>query len=254
MEDEYPEFFARFYDLVYHKVRSGTDHDFFMNKIMAADGKVLEIGAGTGRFFNEALKRGADIYGIDTSKAMLDILKSKLNQADHHRVGVQNFIDFNYDFKFNLIVAPFRVMMHLINKEDQIKALNNVYKHLNLGGNFIFDVFIPDLNQLIKGVDKQVDFDEEYDDGKRFKRTVSTRPDLIEQLIHVTFDFEWDENKGKRSERWELPLRYFFRFELEHLMERSAFEKYKILGDYHGGGLNNDSKEFIVFCQKSHTK
>ena len=45
-------------------------------------------------------------------------------------------------------------------------------------------------------------------------------------------------------------MRFFFRYELEHLVERSKFECYKILGDYHGNELNQDSKEFVVICQK----
>ena len=31
---------------------------------------------------------------------------------------------FTYDFKFDLIIAPFRVIMHLLDKEEQIKAIN----------------------------------------------------------------------------------------------------------------------------------
>jgi len=37
---------------------------------------------------------------------------------------------------------------------------------------------------------------------------------------------------------------------LEHLIERSRFKKYQILGDYRGNILNEGSKEFILVCQK----
>jgi hypothetical protein len=45
-------------------------------------------------------------------------------------------------------------------------------------------------------------------------------------------------------------MRFFFRYELEHLVERSLFRKYKILGDYKGNELTSQSKEFIVICEK----
>jgi SAM-dependent methyltransferase len=248
MENLYPTNFARFYDTLYHKLRDGVDNEFFINNIKQANGKVLEIGVGTGRFFIDALNLGADIHGIDISKSMTNILLSKLETNQHFRVSIQSIIDFNFDFQFDLIIAPFRVIMHIIDKVDQITALNNVYDHLKPGGKFIFDTFVPDLNQLIAGLDNIIDFEGEYEPGKLLRRRVSTRPDLINQLINVEFDLEWEEDLKVMNEKWSLPLRYFFRFELEHLIERSKFRTYDIQGDYSGGKLNKDSKEFIVIC------
>ena len=171
-------------------------------------------------------------------------------EDQYNRISLQNIIDFNFDFKFDLIIAPFRVIMHLLEKDEQIRAVNNVYNHLNANGRFIFDAFVPDLKQLIDGIDNQIDFEGEYDSGKKIKRTVSTKPDLINQIINIKFHLEWDEDNELKQEDWMVPLRFFFRFELEHLIERSEFEKYKILGDYMGNEINQKSKEFIIICQK----
>jgi SAM-dependent methyltransferase len=250
MADLYPEYFARFYDLIYHQIRDGVDNKFYLGKIKSTKGKVLEIGTGTGRLLIEALENGSDIYGIDISPSMLDFLKAKLNAEDQNRISIQNIVDFKLDTKFDLIIAPFRVFMHLIEKHDQLNALNNVYSHLNPGGEFIFDLFIPDLKPLIKGLDNVTDFEGEYEPGNRVKRIVSTNPDLINQLINITFRFEWNEGSPKFSKEWKTPMRYFFRFELEYLIERSKFNKYHIAGDFEGNALNNDSKEFILTCTK----
>jgi SAM-dependent methyltransferase len=250
MTYEYPKNFARFYDLIYHQLRDGIDNTFFLDEIKQTSGKILETGVGTGRFFIDALTLGADIYGIDVSESMIKILKSKLDKSQYNRISLQNIIDFNYDFQFDLIIAPFRIIMHLLEKNDQIKALNNVYKHLKPGGRFIFDSFVPDLKQLINGLDNLTDFEGEYEPGKKMKRIVSTKPELINQVINIHFRLEWDEDGEKKYEDWNFQLRFFFRFELEHLIERSEFEKYKIFGDYHRNELNEGSKEFIVICQK----
>jgi hypothetical protein len=82
------------------------------------------------------------------------------------------------------------------------------------------------------------------------RRIVSTTPDLINQIINVDFRMEWEEGDQWKHEIWKVPMRFFFRYELEHLVERSKFESYKILGDYQGNELNQDSKEFVVICQK----
>ena len=246
----YPKNFARFYDTIYHQMRDGVDNDYFLNEIRQCKGKILEVGAGTGRMFTEALDRGADIYGIDISQHMIDVLSEKLEKEQRERISLQNIIDFHFDFKFDLIIAPFRVIMHLLDKEEQIRALNNVCGQLNENGRFIFDAFIPDLNQLIQGMENHTDFEGEYEKGKMLKRTVSTLPDLLNQIINITFKLEWDEDNERMYDEWNLQLRYFFRYELEHLVERSRFSGYKILGDYQGNALNQASKDFILVCDK----
>ena len=246
----YPEYFARFYDVIYHQVRDGVDNKFYLEKIKNTNGKILEVGSGTGRLLTEALEKGADIYGIDISPSMLDVLKGKLSPEQGKRLSLQNIVDFKLDIKFDLVIAPFRVLMHLAEKEDQLRALNNVYKHLNPGGKFIFDVFIPDLKPLITGLENVVDFDGEYEPGNRIKRTTSTKPDIINQIINITFRMEWNEGNSNYHSEWNTPLRYFFRFEIEHLIERSKFNKYRIEGDFIGNKLDRDSKEFVITCTK----
>src|SRR6056297_1641795 len=250
MKHEYPENFARFYDLLYEELRDSVDKNFFMNHIQKCKGKVLEVGVGTGRFFREALNRGADIYGIDISESMLRVLKEKIKKDERHRVSLQNIVDFKFDFQFDLIVAPFRVIMHLPEKEEQLKALDNVYEHLKPGSEFVFDAFIPDLKILQEGIDEMTDFEGEYEPGKKLKRVVSNRADLVNQLIHMSFRLEWEEDDRIKQENWDVPLRFYFRYELEHLIERSRFESYKIYGDYEGHELDSNSKEFLVVCRK----
>jgi SAM-dependent methyltransferase len=252
MIHEYPAYFARFYDLIYKKQRDGVDSDFFLNEIKKTRGKILELGVGTGRFFIKALNAGADVYGIDISTSMTDLLKEKIEKEHQKRISVQNLINFELEDTFDLIIAPFRVFMHILNKEEQIHSLNHIYKYLNSNGRFIFDAFVPDLNQIIQGFHDYKDFDEEYQPGKRLKRYVSTEPDLINQIINVTFTLKWDEDDGFQKRKWNFPLRFFFRHELEHLIERSKFGKnFFILGDYQGNKLKNDSKEFILVCRKN---
>jgi SAM-dependent methyltransferase len=250
MADMYPEYFARFYDLIYHQIRDGVDNKFYLGEIKNTKGKVLEVGTGTGRLLIEALENGADIYGIDISPSMLDFLKAKLNAEDQQRISLQNIVDFKLNIKFDLIIAPFRVFMHLTEKEEQLNALNNVHSHLKPGGKFIFDVFIPDLKPLIKGLDNVTDFEGEFEPGNRVKRIVSTNPDLINQIININFRFEWNKGITDFSKEWKTPMRFFFRFELEHLIERSKFSKYHIAGDFQWNELNNDSKEFVITCTK----
>jgi len=250
VSNKYPAFFARFYDTIYDQVRDATDHQYFMSKILDSKGPVLEIGVGTGRFFMDALNRGANIYGIDISPAMLDILKNKLPEKEHHRIQVQDICTFKLDQKFDLIIAPFRVFMHLLKVEDQFKALDTVYAHLNPGGSFIFDLFVPNLKMLYEGLDQKKDFEGEYESGKKLIRYSSLQADPVNQISHVTFKLLWDEGGNEKAEEWKTDMRFFFRYEIEHLIHRSLLQLVKICGDFNETELNKYSKEFIVVCKK----
>ncbi len=249
-EQLYPDFFARFYDVIYDHIRSSADHDYFMKKILESKGPVLEVGVGTGRFFTEALKNGADIYGIDISPSMIEVLKQKLPVKEHVRIQVQDLCSLEMDKKFSLIIAPFRVFMHLITVDEQLEALNKVHAHLLRGGKFIFDLFVPNLKLLLEGLDNVNDFTGEYAPGKVLKRYSTMHADLIKQISHITFRFEWEEDGKMVSREWKTDLRLFFRYELEHLLNNSKFGMFTLYGDFSEHELTGDSKEFIVVCRR----
>lgn len=247
---EYPDYVARFYDIIYNKVRSGIDTEYFVNEALSARGKVLEIGVGTGRLFVETLEKGADIYGIDISRSMIKVLTARINPEDHHRITVGDAVDMKLGRKFNLIMAPFRVFSHILETRNQVAFLNNVYEHLNSGGRFIFDLFIPDPKILSEGINNVTDFEGEYKPGKKFKRTVTSKASMINQLLDITMKFEWDEDGRQIKKEWKLKMRYFFRYELEHLVNISKLTLVNMFGDYQGNQLDNDSKEFVIVCRK----
>lgn len=247
---EYPEFIARFYDTIYQQVRSDTDIDFFLSKACQSKGKVLEIGVGTGRLFLEALKKGVDIYGIDISPSMIRVLHGKMESQARHRVWVEDAVTMNLGMKFELILAPFRMLSHVNEVEDQLKFFNGVAEHLQPEGQFIFDLYVPDLSLLLEGMEEYKDFEGEYDQGKRVKRYISSHSDLIRQTTHVTMTLCWEEDGKELSDCWEFDMRYFFRFEIEHLIARSSLELVTMYGDYQGNTLSKDARDFVVVCTK----
>jgi len=62
--------------------------------------------------------------------------------------------------------------------------------------------------------------------------------------------FEWEEGGGRQEREWSFNLRFFFRFELEHLVGLSNLRLEAFYGDFSGGPLQPDSKEFVVFCRR----
>jgi SAM-dependent methyltransferase len=248
---DYPKYLARFYDIIYDSMRSEVDTDYYLKEISKARGRILEIGVGTGRFFTAALKNSADIYGIDVSKSMIDILLKKIEPSFHNRVSIQNAVDFKFPFRFNLILAPFRIFSHLLSVQDQLSALNNIYDHLEENGRLIFDLYVPDPALTASGMNNYTDFQGEYEPGKKLSRTVSMKADIVNQISDITMTFKWDEDGREEVRKWNFKFRFYFRYELEHLINRSKLTLKKIYGDFEGGELKEGSKEFIVVCCRS---
>jgi hypothetical protein len=247
---EYPDFLARFYDVIYAQIRHGIDDEFYFREILSARGPVLEIGTGTGRFFVEALKKGVDIYGLDNSAHMLSVLKSKMPAEHHRRIFLQDARKMELGRTFNLIIAPFRVFSHFLTSEDQLEVLNRISDHLTADGRLIFDLYVPNLKMIMEGLDNEVDFAGEYAPGEKIRRVTSMKADLITQQSDVSMRFIWDE-KGREVEReFKFKMRFYFRFELEHLVCRSRLKLAAMYGDYDETPLRSDSKEFIVVCAK----
>lgn len=247
---EYPDFVARFYDVIYAKIRTSVDHDYYLKKMTEANGHVLEAGVGTGRLFMDGLKKNADIYGIDLSPEMIQLLQSKLNSEDRHRVTVGDVRNFKLEKKFKLIVAPFRVFSHLTAIEDQLAALNTIARHLAEGGIFIFDLFVPNPVLCSEGMPPTVDFDGEWSPGHSLKRITSVTPDRTHQTNHVSMLHIWEENGKTITRTWTFPMRYFFRYELEHLIARSELKLSAIYGDFVEGNLTDQSADFVIVCAR----
>ena len=251
MSEPYPDFVARFYDAVYAQVRNGVDNAYYLDTMESAEGPVLEIGVGTGRLFAEARRRGIDVRGIDVSPAMIERCRGKLEPADRARVWVANATRFRTEERYALVVAPFRVLSHVQEPGDQLRLLDAAHDHLLPGGRFVFDLYVPNLKLLLEGLPETSDFDGEHAPGRRLRRIVSSSPaNLARQTSRVRMGFVWDEDDGERREDWEFEMRFFFRFEIEHLVARSKLTLEAIHGDFEGGPLAPDSREYVVVCGK----
>jgi SAM-dependent methyltransferase len=246
----YTKTMVRFYDIIYDAMLEKQSRDYYVERVTECKGPVLEIGTGTGRIFLRALSAGADIYGIDISINMLNVLKSKMPENQHYRLHYQDVRGFKLDNKFKLIIAPFRMFSHLIEIEDQLSALNSIRGHLADDGRFIFDVFVPKVDRIDGETREDLVIDLEYEKGRRLQRFDIVTPDYINQIQHITFKFYWDEENCTHQESVEFPFRYFFRYELEHLLARADLKIEEIYGDFYGHSLDKAQKEFVVVCRK----
>src|SRR5690606_15357794 len=94
-----------------------------------AGGRVLELGAGTGRLTAALARAGHEVVAVELSAAMLERARARLGaeglagrvrllEGDMRALG-----DLPLGGEFALVLAPFNTLMHLYTLSDQDAAL-----------------------------------------------------------------------------------------------------------------------------------
>jgi SAM-dependent methyltransferase len=236
------------------------DVQFYVDEAGDAGGSVLEVGCGTGRILLPITRSGHAIDGLDVSPAMLERCRSKLRgEPDTVRGRVTlhqgDARAFDLGRKFELIIAPFRVVQHLTTIEDQLGFLNSVARHLEPGGRLTFDVFNPNFTALVSadGIEREDTPDTALPDGRMFRRAGRvSRVRWIDQVSEIELVYYISNERGKKTERHvqSFDMRWFLRAELVHLLERGGFRVRSIYGDFDRSPLTDKSPEQIVCAER----
>jgi SAM-dependent methyltransferase len=252
---------AEFYDHVM-PYQTRQDVAFFVEAAQISGGPVLEVGCGTGRVLIPIARAGMAITGIDLSPYMLDICQRRLAQepADvQSRIQIDqaDMRDFDLGQTFKLITIPFRPFQHLIEVEDQIACLRCIHRHLAADGRFILDLFNPFLPALAREVTGEEQGEEPgftMPDGRRvIRRNRVVARDVFKQYQDVELIYYITYPAG-RTERQvhAFPMRYFFRYEVEHLLARCEFEVEALYADYDKSPFGSKNPgELIFVAQKA---
>jgi SAM-dependent methyltransferase len=257
--DEYANT-AEFYDHI-STYRERQDLSFFVEMAAASAGPMLEIGCGTGRVLLPIARAGLEITGMDMSPSMLSVCRERLAREPsevQRRVQLRegDMRDFELSRKFTLITLPFRPFQHLLTVADQLACLQHIHRHLAPQGRVIIDVFNPALPFLI---------DEKYfeespaepefimPDGRKVARYFRfTSRDPIRQVNEVELIYYVTHPEGRKERLVHaFAMRYFFRYELEHLLARAGFVVETLYGNYDKSPFGaNSSGELILVARK----
>jgi SAM-dependent methyltransferase len=240
---------ARFYDGDYAHFRTPSgDVGFYVEEAVRSKGPVLEFGCGTGRILVPIAEKGVAITGVDASEPMLRQLRAKLPSADVH---VGDMRDFDVGRRYALVTIPFRPIAHVLEAEDHVRIFLNARRHLAQGGRLVFDFFHPKLSFLAAPRPEKLDF-ERVEDGKRIRRYSSAVPHVSRQVNDVTLRWEVEDAEGRvehRRYRTVFPMRWFYRFELEHALARAGLRVEALYGNFDRSDFGDESPEMIFLAR-----
>jgi SAM-dependent methyltransferase len=238
---------TRFYDGDYAHFRTPSgDVAFYVEEALRAKGPVLELGCGTGRVLIPTAEKGVRITGVDGSEAMLARLRARLPKADVH---VGDLRDFDLKRRFALVTIPFRPIAHVLDAADHVRVFENVRRHLAPEGRLLFDFFHPKLAFLTAPRPEKLDF-ERAEGDLRVRRYSRTTPHVSRQVNDVTLRWEVEHRDGRiEREESRFEMRWFYRFELEHLLARAGFRDVTIYGDFERRPFAADSPDLVAVAR-----
>ena len=135
---------AAYYDL---NPNVPNDIPFYASRVPSTDASILELGCGTGRVLVALAALCRFSLGIDSSDAMLNRCRAKLNGAgvpsSRASVELGDITNFHLDRTFDMIIAPY-VFQSLATDAEIDGFLACARNHLNTTGTCVLHVFRPD--------------------------------------------------------------------------------------------------------------
>jgi SAM-dependent methyltransferase len=240
--------------------------EFYLDLCRSAGGKILEIGCGTGRILIPAAAAGCSVVGLDLSQNMLAVCRRKLQEQPEEiqtntRLVQGDMTDFDLGETFSLVTIPFRPFQHLLTIDDQMACLKCIRRHLADDGRLAFDLFQVDAKKMYGPTFTKEESEDfpwvDLPDGRRLRRAHRIPAHHWSQQYNDVELIYYVSHPDGRTERFvhAFPMRYLFRYEVEHLLARCGFRIAELFGDFDRSPLIDSSPEMIYIarkCQKPH--
>ena len=205
---------------------------------LAGAGTALELGVGTGRIALPLSRRGVPVHGIELSPAMVEQMRRQPG-ADAIDVTLGDFATTKVDATFALVYLVRNTITNLTSQDAQVECFRNVAAHLEPGGCFVIEVYVPELQRLPPGetihpldvTPTHLGF-EEYD--------VATQ---------IAFSHHYWMVDG-RTETLSAPFRYVWPSELDLMARLAGLTRRDRWNDWDRRPFTNESRSHISVWEK----
>ena len=155
---------AKSYDRLTNDVDYGQTVEFY-KQILAREGcaprTAVDLACGTGSVTLLLAREGMAVTGVDLSEEMLTVASQKVQEETNRPIFIcQPLQKLRLPRGVDLAVCALDSLDYILDPEDCQEAIRRVYKVLNPGGIFIFDVNTP---EKLRAMDGQVFLDEDED-------------------------------------------------------------------------------------------
>jgi SAM-dependent methyltransferase len=131
------------------------DAGFWLAHAERLGGPVLDLGAAAGRVAIDIAAAGIPVIALDADPEMLQVLRERADAAGviapiTLMTGRMEERDLPSDLA--LVIVPMNTLQVLVNADDRARTFAHVARALRPGGEFIFDLSVPDLDDIVDRV------------------------------------------------------------------------------------------------------
>jgi ubiquinone/menaquinone biosynthesis C-methylase UbiE len=221
-----------------------SDLQYMKAYLLNQKAPIIELACGTGRLAIPLAKKGHEIYAVDIHSGMLEYAKQK---AKEEQVNIhfyqQDALKLELPVKSNVIYMTGNSFQHFLTNESQDLLFEAVKRHLEIGGEFIFNTRNPVLHELAK-----VDVYEENIvlKGERVRIAHEEIYEPLTQVLHCTSTHYYPNHTFKDY----INIRYTYPLELKRLLYSHGFELSILYGSWLKDPFNAKSVEMIVHAKR----
>jgi SAM-dependent methyltransferase len=237
---------AEFYDREF----ADRVHDlaFWLRRGQRAGGPVLEIACGTGRITLPLARTGVAMTGLDVSGPMLELARRKAASAGLAVEWVfADCRDFTLPGRFRLVFIAANALQHLHDSASSEAFFSCVRRHLEPEGEFILDVFNPDVAKLSRRPEERYWFRDIAGPEGTIRVEVASWYDAAAQVLH--FELFYLDPGGSLLRTKRVGMRCFFPQELDLLCRRAGWMVVEKFGNHDQSPFVAESPQQIVVCK-----
>jgi SAM-dependent methyltransferase len=151
-ESRFDDWIAQHYNTLWPELFEPALLDWAVDFLaeLADGGPALELGIGTGRIALPLSQRGVPVRGIELSPAMVRQLHVQPGASDI-QVTIGDFATTHVDGAFTLVYLLRNTITNLTTQDEQVACFRNAAAHLQPGGAFVIENYIPELRRLPPG-------------------------------------------------------------------------------------------------------
>ena len=188
---------AQSYDVLTRDVDYEATVSFY-NEILDSLGlkprTAVDVACGTASVAILLAKQGLQVTGVDLSEDMLCVASQKAQDMKNPpRFVRQPLQKLHLSRGVDLAVCALDSLDYILDPQDCKEAIRRVYRALNPGGIFIFDVNTP---EKLRAMDGQVFLDEDEDVFCVWRGEFCEETNICSYGMDL---FQWEGNRWKRS-------------------------------------------------------
>ena len=219
------------------------DLDYMKNYLGDRKESIIELACGTGRLAIPLVKLGHTVYGVDIDEGMLALAEQKAAaEGVTLHLSVQDCTKLALPIQANFMYMTGNAFQHFLTNESQDALFASVKKHLNEGGEFVFDTRNPILAELAV-VDT---YEETY---KRNGETIHVKSEEtyepLTQILTCTSSYTSPTGNYEDS----IKLRYTYPLELKRLLAQHGFDIVALYGSWQKTEFTASSISMVVHAR-----